>query len=454
MRAQVGSQVKAVLVCAVASGQGKTTVTAALARRLQREGLRVRVFKTGPDFLDPMMLERASGAPVHNLDLWLVGLPACQRLLAQAAAAADVILIEGVMGLYDGAPSSADLARAFGIPVLAVIDASAMAQTAGAIVQGLRDYGPVAMAGVIANRIGSERHAALVAEAMRDVPLIATLPRQTAALPERHLGLVQPDEVVELDGVLERLADQLALDMRVWTALPEVTFASPEAQSSQAAAPELLAGKIIAVARDAAFAFLYAANLDCLRALGAQLRFFSPLADDSVPAEADAVYLPGGYPELHGETLVAAHRWQTSIRDAHARGIPILAECGGMMALAEELIDREGRSWPMSGLLPGRVVMQPRLAALGSQAWNTARGELRGHAFHYSRLETPLAPAARTLRHAPGKAVKAGEAGEAIYQSRGLIASYFHAYFPSCPQAVADIFLGHGASLAMAAEAA
>ena len=177
-----------VLVSAIASGQGKTTVTAALARKLKRQGKRVRVFKTGPDFLDPMVLQRAAGAPgagapVYTLDLWMVGLDQCRAWLAQAALDADVILIEGVMGLYDGTPSSADLARAFGVPVLVVLDASAMAQTAGALVQGLRDYGPVDLAGVIANRIGSARHAQMVAEAMRGVPLFATLARQQQSLP-------------------------------------------------------------------------------------------------------------------------------------------------------------------------------------------------------------------------------------------------------------------------------
>ena len=168
--------VKALLIAAVASGQGKTTVTAALARKLVRLGKRVRVFKCGPDFIDPMLLERASGAPVRTLDLWMVGPEQCRAQLARAAAEADVILIEGVMGLYDGTPSSADLAREFGVPVMAVIDASSMAQTAGALVHGLRDYGPVDMAGVIANRVASDNHAKMVAASLRDIPLFGTMP--------------------------------------------------------------------------------------------------------------------------------------------------------------------------------------------------------------------------------------------------------------------------------------
>jgi cobyrinic acid a,c-diamide synthase len=422
---------RTVLVSAIASGQGKTTVTAALVRKLIRQGLRVRVFKTGPDFLDPMMLERACGAPVQTLDLWMVGLDRCRSLLAQAAAQADVILIEGVMGLYDGTPSSADLARAFGVPVLAVLDASAMAQTAGALVAGLRDYGPVDLAGVIANRVGSAGHARMIADAMRDVPLLATLPGHQEALPERHLGLVQPDEIDAIDALLDRLAEQLVFDEDAWNALPAAGFTCEEPQP---VAP-LLNRKRIAIARDAAFAFLYPANLDCLRELGAELTFFSPLANQPVPPQADALYLPGGYPELHAQRLSQAESWQVSLRAAHAAGLPIFAECGGMMALAESLTDLDGNTWPMAGLLAGQVLMQTRLAAIGSQQWTMPHGELRGHAFHYSRLETALAPSARTTRH------PSGDAGEAIYCSGALTASYFHAYFPSCPQAVADLFL-------------
>jgi cobyrinic acid a,c-diamide synthase len=424
---------RVLLVSAIASGQGKTTVTAALARKLARRGERVRVFKTGPDFLDPMMLERACGSPVHVLDLWMVGQQRCRLLLAQAAAEADTILIEGVMGLYDGTPSSADLARAFGVPVLAVLDASAMAQTAGAVALGLRDYGPVDLAGVVANRVAGDGHAAMVAEAMRGIPLFATLMRQDASLPERHLGLVQPEEVDRLDALLDRLADQLQFDEQAWQALAPVRF---DAAPPDDGGNRPLHGKTIAVARDAAFAFLYPANLDCLRALGAALVFFSPLRDEAVPDAADAVYLPGGYPELHAPALAQAAHWRQSMRAAHAAGMPVVAECGGMMALTDTLIDAQGAPWPMAALLPGTVSMQTRLAALGPQAWNTAHGELRGHAFHYSRVDTPLAPRAITRKH------PSGAAGEAIYRSGSLTASYFHAYFPSCPQAVARMFLG------------
>ncbi|MYM75961.1 cobyrinate a,c-diamide synthase [Duganella sp. FT134W] len=424
--------VKALLIAAVSSGQGKTTVTAALARKLVRLGKRVRVFKCGPDFIDPMLLERASGAPVRSLDLWMVGQELCSQQLSQAAAEADVILIEGVMGLYDGTPSSADLARAFGVPVMAVIDAGSMAQTAGALVHGLRDYGPVEMAGVIANRIASEGHARMVATSLRDIPLFATLPKQTRSLPERHLGLVLPGEVSDIDQLLDDLADQLAFDEAAWNQLRDVDIAPAPAAE---ALPAALAGKTVAIARDAAFMFLYPANVDMLRTLGATLTFFSPLANEPVPAQADAVYLPGGYPELHAEQLSQAAAWQTSIRAAHAAGTPIVAECGGMMALADTLADQAGAVWTMAGLLPGAVAMQPRLAGLGSQGLPTPQGVLRGHTFHYSKLETKVAPAAYTVKHP--SAIQ----GEAWYRVGSLTASYFHAYFPSNPAAVAALFL-------------
>ncbi|MYN43256.1 cobyrinate a,c-diamide synthase [Duganella sp. FT109W] len=424
--------VKALLIAAVSSGQGKTTVTAALARKLVRLGKRVRVFKCGPDFIDPMLLERASGAPVRSLDLWMVGQELCSQQLSQAAAEADVILIEGVMGLYDGTPSSADLARAFGVPVMAVIDAGSMAQTAGALVHGLRDYGPVEMAGVIANRIASEGHARMVATSLRDIPLFATLPKQTRSLPERHLGLVLPGEVSDIDQLLDDLADQLAFDEAAWNQLRDVDIAPAPAAE---ALPAALAGKTVAIARDAAFMFLYPANVDMLRALGATLTFFSPLTNEPVPAQADAVYLPGGYPELHAEQLSQAAAWQTSIRAAHASGTPIVAECGGMMALADTLADQAGAVWTMAGLLPGAVAMQPRLAGLGSQGLPTPQGVLRGHTFHYSKLETKVAPAAYTVKHP--SAIQ----GEAWYRVGSLTASYFHAYFPSNPAAVAALFL-------------
>jgi cobyrinic acid a,c-diamide synthase len=426
----------AFLISAIASGQGKTTVTAALARHHVRRGKRVRVFKTGADFLDALVLERAAAHAVQVLDLWMVGEERCRRLIDEARRAADLVLIEGVMGLYDGTPSSADLARAFDLPVLAVIDVSAMAQTVGAVAQGMRDFGPVRLAGVIANGIASEGHAAMVSAALRDVPLVASLARLPDSLPERHLGLVPPADSADVEAQLETLGRSIRIDERAWDAAARSVEPRTAPQQPAALYEPSLAGRLVAIAHDAAFAFLYPANLECLESLGARVRFFSPLAGEPVPPGAAAVFLPGGYPELHAEQLSAAYRFHDSIRAAHAAHIPILAECGGMMALAQSLEDTQGRGWPMAGLLAGSTRMLPRLAALGLQAWDTAFGELRGHTFHYSILETPLEGSMQT------RAYPSGARGETIYRLGSLTASYFHAYFASCPAAIGALLQG------------
>lgn len=422
----------ALFVSAPASGQGKTTVTAGLARLHRNLGRKVRVFKAGPDFLDPMILARASGHPVYQLDLWMGGEAHCRQLLFDAAGEADLILIEGVMGLFDGSPSSADLASLFGIPVLAVIDGSAMAQTFGAVAHGLAHYRPgLPFAGVLANRVASTRHAEMLLGSLpADLTGFGAVFRDAAAtLPDRHLGLVQADEVADLAARIDRMAGMLAATSLA-ALPPTVEFRPPPAPHI----PPLLAGQRIAVARDDAFSFLYPANLDLLRALGAELRFFSPLADATLP-EADSLYLPGGYPELHLQRLQANRAMGESIRVHHAAGRPTLAECGGMLYLLETLTDVEGRSAEMVGLLSGLAAMQPRLAALALQAVQLPEGELRGHTFHHSRLETKFAPVAR------GRCPNGGATAEAVFRDRGLTASYVHFYFPSNPTAAAGLFL-------------
>ncbi len=421
----------ALLIAAPASGQGKTTVTAALARRYRDQGRKVRVFKTGPDFLDPMILERASGNPVYQLDLWMGGEAHCRQLLYDAAGEADLILIEGVMGLFDGERSSADLAMLFDIPVLAVIDGSAMAQTFGAISHGLATYRPgLLFAGVFANRVASERHYQMLAESLSPgVAANGWLARDAEiALPERHLGLVQAAEVGDLDARIARAAAALH-DMN--PALPsEVSFTTPAMEAVTAQ----LAGVRIAVARDAAFAFVYRANLELLQALGAELVFFSPLVDDTLP-QADALYLPGGYPELHLERLATNETMLTSIRAHHDHGRPIFAECGGMLYLLESLTDVRGRRAEMLGLLPGHATMQDKLANLGLHGIELPEGTLRGHTFHYSRMESPLTPIAYS------QAARHHGTGEPIYRQGRLTASYLHGYFPSDPAAAAHLFL-------------
>jgi cobyrinic acid a,c-diamide synthase len=421
----------ALFVAAPASGQGKTTVTAGLARLHARAGRRVRVFKCGPDFLDPQILAVASAAPVQNLDLWMCGEADAAARLYEAAGEADLILVEGVMGLYDGEPSGATIARRFGLPVLAVIDGAAMAQTFGAVALGLATYeAGLAFAGVLANGVGSAGHAALLAASLpATLPWCGALPRQTdAALPERHLGLVQAAELADLVARLDRVADALAASA--------VALRPPAARFTPhilPAPPPLLAGKKIAVARDAAFAFIYPANLETLAALGAEVVFFSPLADAVLP-ECDALWLPGGYPELHGARLAGNRALLDALRAHHAAGKPTLAECGGMMALFDTLVDLEGQRHALAGLLPGETAMQPRLTALGPVEAALPEGVLRGHTFHYSRGITALAPlaTARSPRGAPA---------EPIYRLGRLTASYVHFYFPSNPQAAARLFL-------------
>ncbi|HBP4950259.1 cobyrinate a,c-diamide synthase [Pseudomonas aeruginosa] len=422
----------ALLIAAPASGQGKTTVTAALARLHSRAGKRVRVFKCGPDFLDPMILARASGAPVYQLDLWMVGEEACRRLLWQAAQEADLILIEGVMGLFDGNPSAADLARCFGVPVLGVIDAGAMAQTFGALAYGLAHFqAALPFSGVLANRTGSERHNGILQASLPPgMRWFGGLPRSAALeLPRRHLGLIQAEELADLDARLDAAAD--ALLASAGALLPEpVDFAAPAEQTIE----PLLAGVRIGVARDTSFAFLYQANLDLLRALGAELVFFSPLADAALP-EVDSLYLPGGYPELHLQALAGNRPMLQAIREHHGAGKPILAECGGMLYLLETLTDKQGDSAELLGLLPGSARLQPRLAALALQAVALPEGTLRGHTYHHSLLDCALAPLAR------GVCPNGKPVAEAVFREGRLTASYIHFYLPFNPRAAAELLL-------------
>jgi cobyrinic acid a,c-diamide synthase len=422
----------ALLVSAPASGQGKTSVTAALARWHTRQGLRVRVFKTGPDFLDPQVLERASGAPVYQIDLWMTGEAEARAQLYAAAGEADLILVEGAMGLFDGAPSSADLAQRFGMPVLAVIDGSAMAQTFGALASGLAHYRDgVVLFGVAANRIGSAYHAQLLRESLPpELQWLGALPRDAAlALPERHLGLVAAGEVADLDRRLDALADAWALHAA--TVLPPaVSFPSAAA----APAANRLRGCRIAIARDAAFCFLYPANLDLLGEEGAELAFFSPLAGDALP-HCDAVWLPGGYPELHREPLARCTGLHAALHAHVDAGKPLLAECGGLLFALDTLADRDGNAAKMAGLVPGRAAMQPRLAALGLQSVDLPEGTLRGHTFHYAHAEIDAEPIATAVN--PNR----GPSGEHVYRRGRLTASFVHFYFPSNPDAAARLFL-------------
>jgi cobyrinic acid a,c-diamide synthase len=420
------------LLCAPASGHGKTSVTAALARLHSRNGLRVRCFKVGPDFIDPTILLQASGQPVYNLDIWMMGIEHCRELLFEAAQSSDLILVESAMGLFDGEPSSADLAQQFGLPILPVINAASMAQTFAAILHGLATYREgLQLAGVVANRIASPRHEELVRKGLAESLPVTIVKRSDAVnLPERHLGLHIAEDIDDLDARIDALADLLVESPLA--ALPTAV----EFSASQDLQPveRLLDGISIAVACDQAFCFLYLANLEWLQRMGAQLHIFSPLEDTELP-DVDAIYLPGGYPELHAQKLAA----NTAMADhicAHVnKGRPVLAECGGMLYLADALIDLGGDKFEMLGLLPGEVTMGKRLASIGPQQLIIDGDAIRGHTFHYSSFKTDIAPDYRA-------ATADGRDGEAVYLIDSIVASYVHWYFPSNPERVARWFLG------------
>ena len=435
----------ALFLTAPASNQGKTTITAALARYFSQQGYVVRVFKTGPDYLDPQILAQASGQPVEQLDIWMAGQDYCQQQLFLAAQQADLILVEGAMGMFDGEPSSADLAARFGIPMAIVMDVKGMAQTAAAVASGLASFrDDINVAGLIANRCGSERHAQLIRDALpANLPLLANLKRdEQVVLPERHLGLVQAEEVTEeleerFNAALDWL--QQSTDQGLLSLPKPVTFTASASAAQAARVPPLLAGKTIGVAKDAAFSFIYAANIKALQEMGASIVYFSPLHDSELP-EADALWLPGGYPELHAKALSDNLAMRAAIVAFHESGKGILAECGGLLYSLQSLTDLHGTSYPMTGILAGQGAMRGKRGCQGMQTALLPQGEIRGHAHHRSRSDntpTPVAFGRRQRHPAPG---------EAIYQHKGLTASYLHLFFPSNLAATAKVFLAQASA--------
>ncbi|XQW85008.1 cobyrinate a,c-diamide synthase [Thalassotalea piscium] len=440
---QVGTGVlcPALIVSAPSSGSGKTTITAALARYHRNQGRKVTVFKVGPDFIDPMILRQASGELVYQLDLWLVGEQGCQELLYRAALESDLILIEGVMGLFDGTPSSADIAEYFNIPVLAVIDASAMAQTFAAVTYGLAKHRPnLPFSGVIANRVNSQRHEELLATALApEFTFYGRLPKEAAiTLPERHLGLVQAQELADIDVQLNHAADLISQ-----TGLTDLTAKVEFFPSTQTSLGPLidneLAGTRIAIVKDNAFSFIYAANIAFFKQAGAEIIYCSALNDACLP-EADVLYIPGGYPELYAKSLSENTSFIQSIRDFSAAGKPIIAECGGMLYLLDTLTDFDNNAFDLVGLIPGSAVMQKKLAAIGSQSVQlplfglNENNTMRGHSFHYSSAEIALTPISQT-KHYPSERL-----GEFVYQHGNIIASYMHWYLPSNPALAIKLF--------------
>ncbi len=446
----------ALLIAGTHSGSGKTTVTLAVLAALVRRGLRVQAFKVGPDFIDPGHHARITGRPGRNLDTWLLDSRALARTYRRATQGADVAVIEGVMGLFDGRGpldergSSADLARAWQIPTVLVVDAKGVARSVAAMVLGFARFDPrVNLAGVIANRVGSHRHyrdflAPSLRSSVPEVEAVGYLPRsESIEIPSRHLGLVTTDDLTMSSSFIEELATiaEAGLDLdRLLTLArrPELPSDVEKISTGRSLSP----GKRVAVARDRAFCFYYEDNLEALREAGASIVPFSPLADRELPPDISLLYLGGGYPELFGDALASNHSMRTSVRNYHAQGGKILAECGGLMVCSESIRDRSGLVFPMWGLIPARVAMQPKFAALGYVTAVTEQETLlgppetaiRGHEFHYSTLEAvgDVTYGVRIEREGEPPRFDGIVRG-------GLLAGYAHHHFGSNEQAAANI---------------
>ncbi len=440
------------MIAAPMSGSGKTTVTAGLIAALAARRLRVAPFKVGPDYIDPSYHRRAAGRACHNLDTWMLAEDQAVALLARHTQGVDLALIEGVMGLFDGLSGSDDtgsaahLARLTGTPVLLVLDAGAMARTAAALIQGLRDFDPrVRLAGVILNRVGGAGHAAIIREALDDsvgVPVVGFIANhESLHLPERHLGLIPATEPGQWDVWLQYVRAQVEatvdLDQVIAIAQSVVPLAG-SVNLPSALPPRRLVTPTIAVARDAAFSFLYEDNLDLLRDAGARIEFFSPLTDPALPPGTSALYLCGGFPELYAGELAANEAMRRALRTAAVDGMPIYAECGGLMYLAEAIVDQQGAMHPMVGALPGashmtgRLSMGYRTVQALHDGWLWRAGEqVRGHEFHYSAW-TGLDGRARSAYIVLPGAVQPAPRVEGA-QIGSIFASYIHLHFRSFP---------------------
>jgi cobyrinic acid a,c-diamide synthase len=406
------------VVAAPRSGSGKTIVTLGLLAALARRGLAVAPAKSGPDYIDTTILTRAAGREAINLDAWAMS-PARLRQLAELQAEdADLLVVEGAMGLFDGAAdnrgSSADLAAALGLPVILVVDADRQSQSVAALAHGFATWRPeVKVAGLIVNRVASARHEAMLRNALSalDIPLLGVIPKRDAlTLPERHLGLVLPGEIARFDDVVAAAAEAMEdyLDLNRMLALSVPSRASRrQAGEGTGRLPPL--AQHVAIARDAAFAFLYPHWLRDWQAAGATLTFFSPLADEAPDPAAGAVFLPGGYPELHGEVLAAATHFHAGLVAARDRGALVYGECGGFMVLGQSLTDKAGVTHAMAGLLPHETRIDRPKRVLGYRGLAHASAlpfpaRLNGHEFHYSSARrthgTPLFAATDALGEA------------------------------------------------------
>ncbi|HET8538542.1 MAG TPA: cobyrinate a,c-diamide synthase [Anaeromyxobacter sp.] len=435
-----------IVVAGLAGDAGKTLLAVGLARVLARAGRRVAAFKNGPDFIDAAWLGAAAGAPGRNLDTYLMPASALFAAMRRAAAPADLVLVEGKRGLFDGVDargthSTAQLAKLVGAPVVLVLNAAKATRTLAAPVLGCKALDPeLPLAGVVLNRVGTSRQEALVRRALADdagVPVLGAIPRLAGGpLPSRHLGLVCAAEHPERDAAIEALADAIRRHVDV-ERIVEAAEGAPELPHGAPAEPPRAAGARvrIAVLRDAAFSFYYPENLEALEAAGAELVFVSPLADRELPP-VDALYAGGGFPEEHAAALAANEPLRAALGAALARGLPAWAECGGLMYLARALV-RDGREYPMVGALPIVVEHTGRPQGHGYMAatvdgWNPffpVGTRLLGHEFHHSRVAW-CAGADTTLAVERGTGLGGGRDGLVV---GGVVATYMHLHALSTP---------------------
>jgi len=443
---------KRLMLAAPMSGSGKTTVATGLIAALTARGLRVAPFKVGPDYIDPSYHTLAAGRPAHNLDTWLVPPEQISASFARRTQNADIAMIEGMMGLFDGfsgtddTGSAAHIARLLDAPVILILDASAMARSAAAIVRGFRDFDPqVRLAGVILNRVGGAGHAQMVQTAIEEatgVPVVGYLTQDVALhLPERHLGLIPTAEPGRWQAWIEQVRDRVAQTVQLDRLLEIAASAGPlpSAETVDPFARQTASTRArLAIAHDEAFNFVYADNLDLLRADGAELVEFSPLHDVALPANVQGIYLCGGFPELYAAQLAANQALLADLRKAATQGLPIYAECGGLMLLTEAIVDGDGALHQMAGLLRGRSVMTPRLtigyrtAQAQQTNWLWQAGEtMRGHEFHHSVWQDRPAnlPFAYTLQADAYRR----EEPEGVCLGN-VLASYLHLHFLAKPE--------------------
>ncbi len=446
---------KAVLIAGTQSGSGKTLATLGLLAAAKRRGLQVRGFKVGPDFIDPGHHLAVTGRTSHNLDGWMLDKPTVRALFARNSQDMDLAVVEGVMGVFDGASgrneagSSAEMAKWLDIPAILVINTRSMARSVAAVAKGFALFDPpLRMAGMLCNNVGSQRHERLLQEALEsvpDIPLLGCLARTPQLqTPSRHLGLVLADELNWENGRLDALADWFEAALPV----DKLLQALPETFSDNPPDPPLPPADVrIAVARDAAFCFYYEENLHLLRQAGAEPVFFSPVQDQELPKGVSGIYLGGGYPELHAARLSANTSLLTSLRKFSQAGGPIYAECGGLMYLCESIEDKQGGRFPMCGIFAMTSTIRKTGMTLGYRdiafTKNTLLGEpgshIRGHEFHYSQLAGSDVEAAQAYKASGADGKPADTHG---FQKRNTLASYAHLHFGSNP-AAARVFTEH-----------